>query len=72
MSSDLIDLGKLKVTEQTAAWLESEHRRTGQKKLAIVRDYLHELALKDFRAAKVLVALFPSEGNSGEGGGRPR
>lgn len=70
MSLDLVDLKRLKITRETAAWLESESRETGQSKQEILRDEMHKIALAAKRKARLLLALSPDEGNSGDTGGR--
>jgi hypothetical protein len=70
MSLDLVDLKRLKITPETAAWLEAESRTSGRTKQEILREAMHQLAVGKIHAAKVLAALAPVEGISGDTGGR--
>lgn len=73
MSLDLIDIGKLKITQDTADWLESEVRdNPSRSKQEILRDTLHEIAQRALRKARVLVALSAASGNGGDNGGQAR
>jgi predicted DNA-binding protein len=72
MSLDLVDLKRLKITPETAAWLEAESRTSGRTKQEILREAMHQLAIEKIHAAKVLSALAPAEGISRDGGGRRR
>lgn len=79
MAADLDDLKRLKVTAETRAWLQAKALSTGRSKQEIARDALHEIALAEIRAARVLANLAPAEGragdaqgHSGDGGGRRR
>lgn len=70
MSLDLVDLKRLKITAETAAWLEAEARITGRSKQEILRDEMHRLAVEKIHGARLLAALAPAEANSGDTGGR--
>ena len=73
MSEDLRDIKRLKITEATALWLEAEFRfDPSRSKQEILRDALHELALREQRRGRLLAALAPAEGTSRDGGGRAR
>lgn len=65
MADELKDLKRLKVTRETAAWLDAEAHSTGRKKHEIARDALHELAVAKIHAAKVLVAMAPGQDRGG-------
>lgn len=66
MAADLKDLKRLKITDETAAWLNAEAHSTGRKKAEIARDALHEIAVAKIRAAKVLASMAPSEDRAGD------
>lgn len=72
MSLDLDDLKRLKITKETMAYLESESRETGRTKQEVLRDAMHEIAIVAIRKAKLLLALSPREGNSGDTEGHRR
>lgn len=72
MSLDLEDLKRLKITAETRAWLEVESRSTGRSKQEVARDVLHQIAVKEIHAAKLLAALAPGEANIGDTRGRAR
>jgi uncharacterized protein YceH (UPF0502 family) len=63
MSGGLVDVKRLRITQDTDAWLEAEHRRTGKKKVEILRETLDALAKREISAANLLVALARSKGN---------
>lgn len=69
MSLDLIDL-RIKITPETAAWLEAESRLTGKPKQEILRDLAHSIALEKISGANLLAALAPREGHGGATGGK--
>jgi hypothetical protein len=66
VSLPLKDLGKAKITAETDAWLTVRARRTGRSKLDLMRDALHELAIRELHDAKLLVALAEVEGIAGD------
>lgn len=66
MSLDLADLKRLKITEETKAWLSAESRITGRTPQDILRDEVHKIAVSKIHAARLLAALAPSEGRAGE------
>lgn len=68
--NELGDLKRVKLTEETLAWLEAESKSTGKTRQEILRDTMHELAMQQKRKAKLLLALWPREGHSGDGEGR--
>lgn len=70
MATDLDDLKRLKVTAETRAWLQAKSHSTGRTKQEIARDALHEIALTEIRAARILASLAPAEANDGTAGGR--
>lgn len=70
MSLDLKDLKRVKLTAETLAWLESEARDSNRSKQEILRDEMHAIAVAAKRKARLLLALSPDEGNSGDNGGR--
>lgn len=64
MSAELRDL-RTKVTAETHVWLEAVHRVTGKDVAEIVRNQLHEIALRELRIASVAQALAKAEGITG-------
>jgi hypothetical protein len=72
MSADLGDLKRVKLTEESLAWLEAESRATGKTRQEILRDTMHDHALQQRQKAKVLLALWPREGRERDGEGRER
>lgn len=68
MALDLVDF-RGKITQETAAVLKAEEHVTGKSQQEILRDYMHEIALKKIHAAKVLTSLAPVEGRGGASGG---
>lgn len=72
MSLPLDDLKRLKITNETMAYLESEARESGRTKQEVLRDEMHKIALVALRKAKLLIALSPDEGNERDSGGRGR
>lgn len=70
MSKAKYQLKQLKLTEATEAWLEAECAKhphlTPQQ---IVRDRLHQLALKEIQGATVLAGIAARRGIRGDGGG---
>lgn len=72
MAADLDDLKRLKVTAETRAWLHAKSLSTGRTKQEIARDALHEIALAEIRAARVLANLAPIEGHAGDARGHSR
>jgi len=79
MSADLKDF-RGKITIETHCVVEALHRVSGDDRRVIVRQVLHEWAVKKVREAKITDALLKSEGMSGivegiaghrrEGGGK--
>lgn len=61
MAADLDDLKRLRITPETRAWLQAKAHTTGRSKQEIARDALHEIAVAEIRAAKVLASLAPAE-----------
>lgn len=70
MSLPLRDIGKPKITAETDAWLTMQARRTGRSKHELLRDALHEMAVREIHSAKLLLALADGEGLTGERRGR--
>lgn len=66
-----MDMGKLKVTAETAAWLDFMHRKTGRNRLEIVRNALHEIATEQLDDASVLDAFAVTRGIRRDSRGRP-
>lgn len=66
MSLPLKDIGKAKITAETDAWLTYRARHTGRTKHELLRDALHEMAVREIHAAKLLIALADGEGLAGE------
>lgn len=64
------DLKRLKLTEETQAWLEAERVKLNKKPQEIVRDRLHEIALGEIDSATVLVGIVHRRGIRGAGGGQ--
>jgi hypothetical protein len=62
MSHDLFDLERLKITRETRAWLQGVAHKTGRSQQEIARDALHDRAIDEFEAARVLHNLDPREG----------
>lgn len=69
MSLPLKDIGKMKVTAETDAWLTARSRITGKTKLEILREAAHQLAVSEIHDAKLLTALARVEELGGEPGG---
>lgn len=61
MSAELKDL-RAKITLETHCWLEAEARATGRDKPEIVREILHQHALRKIREAEILEGLLKAEG----------
>lgn len=72
MAADLDDLKRLKVTAETRAWLQAKSLSSGRTKQEIARDALHEIALAEIRAARVLASLAPTERRVGDAEGHRR
>ena len=67
MSLDLLELKRLRITAETAAWLKAESMSTGRSQQEIAREELDRIARE-----KIHAALVPAEGPSGDSGGRRR
>lgn len=72
MAADLNDLKRLKVTAETAAWLQARAHSSGRSKQEIARDALHSLAVQELDAARVMNALDPREARAGAAEGHSR
>lgn len=72
MSLDHADLKRLKITAETRAWLTAESSRTGHSAQEIARQVLHDIALAKIEEARMLLALSPGSGHSGDGRGHRR
>jgi len=72
MAADLDDLKRLKVTEETKAWLHAKSLSTGRRMQEIARDALHEIAVAEIRAARILANLAPAEARAGDDRGLAR
>lgn len=70
MSKRDADLKRLKLTGLGKAWVKSEAHATGKSEQEIVADLVHERAVQRHRAAKVFVAMAPSEDHERDGEGR--
>ena len=68
MSLELID-ARLKMTHETNAVLEALSRTTGLDRSELMRDVLHDWALKKIHEANVLASLLKSQGLTGIDGG---
>lgn len=68
MAADLFDLKRVRITKETRAWLQARVHASGGERTApeIAREALHEIAMREIHAAKVLVALSGSEGRVGD------
>lgn len=66
MSADLDDLKRLKVTRETRIWLAAKSHSTGIPKQAIARDALHEIAVREIHAAKVMASMAAGEAHAGD------
>jgi len=64
------DLKRLKLTKLGKAWVKSQAHGDKRSEQEVVRDAIHQLALKDFRKARVFVALAPAEDLSGDDEGQ--
>lgn len=61
-------LKSLLLTEATEAWLEAEQVKHPElKPQEILRNRLHEMALRDIRSASVLMGIAARRGIRGEG-----
>lgn len=69
MALELIDF-RGKITHETKALLDARARLTGKSEQEILRDYMHEIALREIHAAKLLTARAAGEGIGGAGGGK--
>lgn len=70
MAEELLDtLGRLRVTREIDAWLETVHRRTGKSKQEIARTALHREAVDFLDTARVARRFDPREGSGGTDGG---
>lgn len=70
MAKGEFDFKRLEITAETRAWLQTEERITGKKPQKIVRELLHERALKEIAAARLLTALAGTAGTSADAAGR--
>jgi hypothetical protein len=70
MSLPLDDLKRLKITNETMAYLESEARESGRTKQEVLRDEMHKIAVVALRKAKLLLALVPDDAHSRDTEGR--
>lgn len=70
MSKRDADLKRLKLTALGKAWVKSEAHATGKSEQEIVANLVHERAVQRHRAAKVFIAMSPTEDHSGDSGGR--
>lgn len=70
MSKATYQVKQLKLTEATEAWLESECAKHPEKKAQqILRECLHEMALKEIHGATVLTGIVARRGIRGDDGG---
>lgn len=70
MAKGEFDFKRLEITAETRAWLDAESRITGKKPQKIVRELLHERALKEIAAARLLTALAGTAGTSADAAGQ--
>ena len=64
------DLKRLEISAATRTWLEWKQRTTGLTPQEFVRQMLHDAALKDIGAAKLLTALSATNGTDADNAGR--
>ena len=68
MALDLIDIGRMAVTEESDHWLKVEAAMTGESKQQIIRDLLHEHAVRQLekidKAARLKAAHSPNNGRN--------
>jgi hypothetical protein len=64
------DLKRLEVTAATKTWLEWQTRVTGKTPQELVRQLLHERAVRAIDEAKLLTALSGTNGTMADDGGR--
>lgn len=70
MSKRDADLKRLKLTALGKAFVKSEAHATGKSEQEIVSNLVHERAVQRHRAARVFVALAPTEDHGGDGAGQ--
>lgn len=64
------DLKRLKLTRLGKAWVKARAHATGKTEQEIASDAIHKIALQDHRAARVFLALAPTEDHGGDGEGQ--
>ena len=62
----LEDLKRLKITNETRAWLAAEARLSRRTMQQVARDELHRIAVIRIHAARIVVSLAPREGHAGD------
>lgn len=55
-----------KVTAETHVWLDAKAQLEGREKSEIVREILHEVAMREIHAARVLAGLYETKGLAGQ------
>lgn len=70
MALDLKDIKRLGLTDVGKVWVASAAAKQRKTEQEFIRDLIHELALKDFADAKVLVALSVAHGLNLDGDGQ--
>jgi hypothetical protein len=70
MAGPKADLKRLRITPEARAWLQAEATSSGKSQQEIVRNVLHEIAVKKIHAAKLLAALATAEGHKRDAEGR--
>lgn len=68
MLSELIDL-RAKITHETDAWLDAMTHATGKDRSELVRDVLHEIALKKISEVIVQYEKLHAKGMTGSAQG---
>ena len=72
MAVDLKDIGKVKVTEETHAWLTAESMFTRRPMAEIVRDVLHDVVVRDLERGRLVEAQLKAQGIVREAWGKRR
>lgn len=70
MSKRDADLKRLKLTRLGKAWVKARAHATGKTEQEVASDAIHKIALQDHRAARVFLALAPTEDLAGDDGGQ--
>jgi hypothetical protein len=70
MALDLKDIKRLGLTDVGKVWVARQAEKANATEQEFLRDLVHELALKDFAEAKLLVELSVAHGLNLDGGGQ--